>query len=349
MLVVKKNLLTNRVPTVPGGGTVSYVNPIEHDYLTDHAHREEGGTPAIIEAIRAGMVFGLKRAVGEDVIEAREHGLVKRAIASWSENPNIQVLGNLEAQRLSIVSFVIRSGQKVLHHNYVVALLNDLFGIQARGGCSCAGPYGHRLLGIDLAESMKYHQAVSHGSEGIKPGWVRVNFNYFISDRTFEFLLAAVHTIARHGRKLLHHYRFEPDTGLWRHRDYSPDASLSLHDVHYRDGHLAYHGASHLRAGILGAGLSRRGGADLRRGGVGGHRSRVGDRIARRDGNAAVVPGGGGRLDLGPVSEVLKNWAPTRGARFMDHQSSGPLHRRSHSDRRRCSNGFRTRGSPRRT
>jgi len=240
VMIVKKKLLTNRVPTVPGGGTVSYVNTVEHDYLSDHAHREEGGTPAIIEAIRAGLVFGLKRAVGEDVIEQRERVFVRRAIEEWRICPNITILGNLEAHRLSIVSFVIRCGGQVLHHNFVVALLNDLFGIQARGGCSCAGPYGHRLLGIDLAESMRYHDAISHGNEGIKPGWVRLNFNYFISDLTLSFIIEAVKLIAEHGWKLLHHYRFHQDTGLWRHRDHRSEAGLSLHDISYDQGRIAY-------------------------------------------------------------------------------------------------------------
>jgi selenocysteine lyase/cysteine desulfurase len=240
VLVVKRNLLTNRVPSVPGGGTVSYVGPKGHDYLTDLAHREEGGTPAIIEAIRAGLVFGLKRAVGEETIEQLEKTFVDRAIQAWADNPRIKILGNLEAQRLSIVSFVIKRGDKFLHHNFVVALLNDLFGIQARGGCSCAGPYGHRLLGIDQDHSRKFQQAISLGSEGIKPGWVRVNFNYFISERVLEYILEAVEMIAEHGWKLLPHYTFEPTSGLWRHRDHRLDASLSLRDVGYRGGRLEY-------------------------------------------------------------------------------------------------------------
>ncbi|MBU1072062.1 aminotransferase class V-fold PLP-dependent enzyme, partial [bacterium] len=118
VLVVKRRLLTNRVPTVPGGGTVSYVSAAKHTYLTDPAHREEGGTPAIIEAIRAGLVFHLKNAVGEDAIEKLENDFVRRAIAAWAQNPNIQILGNLDAQRLSIVSFVIRHRDLILHHNY---------------------------------------------------------------------------------------------------------------------------------------------------------------------------------------------------------------------------------------
>jgi len=203
ILLVKRKLLTNLVPSVPGGGTVSYVSPEAHTYLTDSAHREEGGTPAIIESIRAGLVFHLKEAVGAECIEKLEHGFVERATRSWSKNPKLEVLGNPDAQRLSIVSFVIKHGDdQVLHHNFVVALLNDLFGIQARGGCSCAGPYGHRLLGIDLARSMRFHEAIDAGGEGIKPGWVRVNFNYFISDEVFNYIVEAIDRNSRPGRTL---------------------------------------------------------------------------------------------------------------------------------------------------
>ncbi len=241
VLVVKRKLLTNRVPTVPGGGTVSYVGPEAHTYLADLAHREEGGTPAIIEAIRAGLVFHLKQAVGAENIEALERRFVERAIARWSANPNIRILGNLDAQRLSIVSFVIRhGGDMVLHHNFVVALLNDLFGIQARGGCSCAGPYGHRLLGIDLARSMKFHEAINAGSEGIKPGWVRVNFNYFISEEVFGFILDAVDLLARDGWRLLPHYVFDASTGIWRHRDTRPGRNLRLDEICYKSGKMQY-------------------------------------------------------------------------------------------------------------
>ncbi|MGH2814549.1 MAG: aminotransferase class V-fold PLP-dependent enzyme, partial [Actinomycetota bacterium] len=218
VLVVRRELLRNRVPTVPGGGTVAYVNPAEHRYLDDPVEREEGGTPAIVESIRAGLVFQLKQAVGADAIQARERSLIGRAIASWSANPNIELLGNLEAERLSIVSFVVRHGRSYLHHNFVVAVLNDLFGIQSRGGCSCAGPYGHRLLGIDLDRSHEFEREIAHGCEGIKPGWVRVNFNYFISEEVFGYLLDAVHLVADHGHRLLPDYRFEVARGLWRHR-----------------------------------------------------------------------------------------------------------------------------------
>ena len=240
VLVARRDLFRNRVPSMPGGGTVAYVNPFEHVYLTDVEHREEGGTPAIVESIRAGLVFGLKAAVGVDAIREREHDFIHRAIHRWEANPSIELLGSHHAERLSIVSFVIRHQGRYLHHNFVVALLNDLFGIQSRGGCSCAGPYGHRLLGIDLDTSHEFEREIARGCEGIKPGWVRVNFNYFISEAVFAFILDAVDLVASEGWRLLPDYRFEPATGLWQHRAGRPEAPLSLHDVSYADGHMTY-------------------------------------------------------------------------------------------------------------
>ena len=241
VLAVRKELLHNRVPAVPGGGTVAYVNPVEHSYLTDIVAREEGGTPDIIGAIRAGLVFQLKAAVGTEVIQASEERFWKRALDSWSKHPNIRILGDTTADRLSIVSFVIRCGDHYLHHNFVVAVLNDLFGIQARGGCSCAGPYGHRLLGIDLDHSHAFQREITGGCEGIKPGWTRVNFNYFISDAVCDYIIAAVELVADEGVKLLTDYRFDPETGLWHHRNGATDPPLRLHDLHYdADGELQF-------------------------------------------------------------------------------------------------------------
>ncbi len=240
VLVVKRSLLKNTVPTVPGGGTVAYVNPVSHQYVTDPVHREEGGTPAIIESIRAGLVFQLKEAVGHEVIREREGSFIRRAIQSWSENENLRILGNRQAWRLSIVSFVVKHGEGALHHNFVVALLNDLFGIQARGGCSCAGPYGHRLLGIDMTTSRAFECAIVSGAEGIKPGWVRVNFNYFISEPVFDFILKAVHFVAREGYKFLPHYRFDLASGQWQPRRARPKPAMRLADLSYRTGKLEY-------------------------------------------------------------------------------------------------------------
>ena len=149
ILVAKRALFSEAVPTVPGGGTVAFVTVDEHAYLHEVEHREEAGTPAIVESIRAGLVFQLKSAVGIEAIREREESHVRRAIGSWERNPNIDILGSTELPRLSIVSLGLRHPRGMLHPHFVVAVLNDLFGIQARGGCFCAGPYLQRLHELD--------------------------------------------------------------------------------------------------------------------------------------------------------------------------------------------------------
>jgi len=241
VLIVRRELVRNPVPTVPGGGTVAFVDPVGHRYLDDPIAREEGGTPAIIESIRAGLVFGLKQEVGTDVITAREEQLWRHVLRRWAGVPQIEVLGNQRSRRLSIISFRIRHDAQYLHHNFVVAVLNDLFGIQARGGCSCAGPYGHRLLAIGAARSHAFRDEIGHGCEGIKPGWSRVNLNYFISAAEADYIAAAVELIAADGYRLLPSYRFDPHTGLWRHATGAPPPALTLAEVSYTpDGQMTY-------------------------------------------------------------------------------------------------------------
>jgi selenocysteine lyase/cysteine desulfurase len=241
VLVVRRELVRNQVPTVPGGGTVAFVDPVGHRYLDDPVAREEGGTPAIIESIRAGLVVGLKQAVGTDLIAAREEPLWRHVLRRWADIPGIEILGSSQASRLSIVSFRIRHGADFLHHNFVVAVLNDLFGIQARGGCSCAGPYGHRLLAIGAARSHALRDEIGHGCEGVKPGWSRVNLNYFISAAQADYIAAAVELIAADGYRLLPQYRFDPHTGLWRHASGPPRPQITLTDVTYGpDGTMSY-------------------------------------------------------------------------------------------------------------
>ena len=151
-------------------------------------------------------------------------------------------------------SFTIRSDSgKYIHHNPVVAILNDLFGIQARGGCSCAGPYGHRLLGIELDRSMEFQREIGRGCEGIKPGWVRVNFNYFISEAVADYIIEAVQLVADLGERLVPMYRFHARTGLWTHRSGPIEPPLRLSQVTYStDGTLTYpHHADRLDEGAL--------------------------------------------------------------------------------------------------
>jgi selenocysteine lyase/cysteine desulfurase len=218
VLIARRDLLRNRVPVVPGGGTISYVHGTGQYYLPDPEHREEGGTPAIVESIRAGLVLQLAQLVGADLIREREDRFVRRAIESWRANPAIGLLGDLSADRLPIVSFVVHApGGRALHHNFVVALLSDLFGIQARGGCSCAGPYGHRLLGIDDADARRHAAQAVAGWLGSKPGWTRLSFSYYLSEEMFEYVVAAVHLVAEHGWRLLPQYRFDRQSGLCSH------------------------------------------------------------------------------------------------------------------------------------
>jgi selenocysteine lyase/cysteine desulfurase len=230
LLVVRREMLHNAVPATPGGGTVSFVGTDFHHYLEDSEHREEGGTPGIIEAIRAGLVFKLQQQVGTDTIESREEALVESALKRWSANPNIRILGNIDLPRLSIVSLQVCHEEEQLHYAYVVALLNDLFGIQARGGCSCAGPYGHSLLGIDAEASHRLDEEVTRGNAVLRPGWVRMNFNYFLDDESVEYLLKAMELIAEHGWKLLTHYCYLKDSGTWVYRGAPLALPVSLDD-----------------------------------------------------------------------------------------------------------------------
>ncbi len=230
VLIVNEQILTNTVPAVPGGGTVVYVTPEDHCYSTDIERREEGGTPAIVESIRAGLVFQLQQQVGTAQIEALEHGFMQRALHRWEQHSAIEVLGGTEAERLSICSFQIRHQGRPLHYGFVVALLNDLFGIQARGGCSCAGPYGHHLLGLSMADSKALEARLLAGEGVLRPGWTRLNFNYFIDEGSFEYLLRAVELVAEYGWRLLPFYQFDTAAGVWRFQGQQTELPVTLAD-----------------------------------------------------------------------------------------------------------------------
>jgi len=224
VLVLKRKLLGNAVPTIPGGGTVRFVAPDRHTYVADAERREEGGTPAILESIRAGLVVQLKQQVGAETIDQIEKELIARVFDRLAANPDIRILGNRNAERLAIFSLFMSCDGVPLHHGFVVALLNDLFGIQARGGCSCAGPYGHVLLNLSDEISRRIEHEVNAGFEVLRPGWVRVNFNYFMSEEEFDYLLSALEWVAANGTKLLPLYDVDVATGVWRHRDAEGDS-----------------------------------------------------------------------------------------------------------------------------
>jgi selenocysteine lyase/cysteine desulfurase len=214
LLVANRKLFTNRVPSEPGGGTVLYTSPTEHVYLHDFFRRETGGTPPIVGSIQAGLAFDLKHAIGTARIRRVEEDYLRRALAEWTRDPHLEILGNLEAERLGVVSLIFRS----VHHNLASALLNDFFGIQVRGGCMCAGPYGHELLHIDQRVSLAIKHQLEEGHIGVKPGWVRICFSPVTGEREFQTLLEGVAFVAKHGRDHYDRYTLDDTTGEWRRK-----------------------------------------------------------------------------------------------------------------------------------
>ncbi len=226
-------------PSVSAGGTVDYVGRTGQDFIQRIEEREKAGTPGVLQTLKAGMVFQIKDEVGVDVIYAREHELTERAMKKWGDDEFIDVLGNPDpSSRVGIISFNIRhGGGKYLHHKLITVLLNDLFGIQSRAGCSCAGPYGHRLLQIDEATSERYRSAVKQGYCGLKPGWCRVGLHWVMDDAEADYIIDAVQFLAREGHRFLSLYDFDLGTGTWKHKhgsgvlpNFSLEAALDSQD-----------------------------------------------------------------------------------------------------------------------
>jgi selenocysteine lyase/cysteine desulfurase len=226
ILVAKRALLRNRAPAAPGGGTIAFVSPTAHSYHPDPVAREEAGTPAIVESIRAGRVFALKQEVGAEEIRRRESDFARRALASWGADPNLRILGNPALDRLAIVSFGVRHPRGLLHANFVVAVLSDLFGIQARSGCFCAGPYLHRLHPIDEVWSAAMHAQTREGHLGAKLAFARVSFDYYLSPAVFDYIVEALHLLAADGWRLLPLYRFDAGSGRWDHAEGRPRTAV---------------------------------------------------------------------------------------------------------------------------
>jgi selenocysteine lyase/cysteine desulfurase len=218
VLVAHRELFRTRTPERPGGGTVDYVSgcrPDQVDYVHRLSEREEGGTPDILGDIRAGIAFVLKDHVGAEAIRDHDVALAREAVERLSRHPRIRVYGPLDAPRLPILSFNVEG----LHHDLVSALLDHLFGIQNRAGCSCAGPYGHRLLGIAGERSERYRRLIAAGVTGAKPGWVRVSLPWYAAPEDVEFTLRAVEFVADRGDAFVPLYRLDWRDGVWRHRE----------------------------------------------------------------------------------------------------------------------------------
>ena len=203
-------------PTAAGGGTVDFVGFTEQDYSRDIETREKAGTPPILQVIKAALAMELKDKIGIDTIEKTEKDHKKYFMDKLEEIPGIEMVGDVpQEKRISIISFNIRHKDRILHPKFVTKLLNDLFGIQTRAGCSCAAPYGHILLDIDEERSQEFRRMIQRNYQGLKPGWVRVNLHYTLSREDIDYLLQAVDFAAREGVHFLKKYAFNMENGEW--------------------------------------------------------------------------------------------------------------------------------------
>ncbi len=198
ILILRRDAVVTTKPCWPGGGTVKFVSPTMHDYSNSLEAREEAGTPNVVGDIRAALTFLVKDAIGQQAMQHRNDDLVRRATAAWQGIEEIELLGLPGAPKLPIFSFKVKDGRGgYIHQQLVTRMLSDRFGIQARGGCACAGPYVHRLLSIDTAESDQMRQDILAGREIRKPGFTRLNFSVLLPDEKVEFILNSVVELAR--------------------------------------------------------------------------------------------------------------------------------------------------------
>ncbi|MCH4021956.1 MAG: aminotransferase class V-fold PLP-dependent enzyme [Acetobacter sp.] len=226
VLIVRRAAVQRKRPVCPGGGTVKFVSPWHHDFSDDLVSREEAGTPNVVGDIRSALVFIVKDAIGQSFIDTRNAELRQMAETCWRHNPNIIILGNSHAATsLPIFSLRIRHSDKSrwLHQQLFTRMLSDLYGIQARGGCACAGPYAHRLLEISKDASQALRESILMGNEVHKPGWTRLNFSILLDDEKAMTIIKAVDELAHTHHT--HTDRYIVDTGTARFKFI--DAELS--------------------------------------------------------------------------------------------------------------------------
>jgi len=198
VLIFNKKLYKNLVPDNPGGGTVSYTNPWgDHDYIDDIETREDGGTPGFLQAIKIALSIKLKEEMGIKNILDREHELNKIIFNSLSKIENLKILAPEHIDRLGVFSFYIEHA----HYNLIVKLLNDRFGIQTRGGCSCSGTYGHFLLNVDQSTSKAIEKKILEGCLIERPGWIRMSIHPTMTNAEVEFICKAIKEVAQNWKK----------------------------------------------------------------------------------------------------------------------------------------------------
>lgn len=207
VLVFNKELYKNRIPDHPGGGTVTWTNPWgEHAYYPDIETREDGGTPPFLQTIRAALSIHLKEKMGEIKIAAREKELVERCFQRFDTMPDLHVLSDQVRERLGVFSFY----SPKIHFNLLVALLNDRYGIQVRGGCSCAGTYGHLSLQVSKEQSKSITDKIDNGDLTEKPGWVRLSLHPTMTNEELNFIMDAIQEIIAHIDVWKQDYYYDP-------------------------------------------------------------------------------------------------------------------------------------------
>jgi len=227
VLIFDRSLYDNPVPDDPGGGTVDWTNPWdEYKFIDDIEAREDGGTPGFLQAIRTALAIELKEKMGVTPILQREKELLDIAFRELDKVPGIHILANNVRERLGVISFYIDG----IHYNLVVKLLNDLFGIQVRGGCACAGTYGHYLLDVTYDHSKEITGKINHGDLSEKPGWVRLSLHPTMTDEEIFFITAAVKETALHHSKWENDYIYNKHTNEFRHADEPEDKTSRVMD-----------------------------------------------------------------------------------------------------------------------
>jgi len=214
VLIFNKKLYKNLVPDNPGGGTVSYTNPWgNHDYIDDIETREDGGTPGFLQAIKIALSIRLKESMGVDNILKREHELNSIVFRRLSSIKNLHILAPEHINRLGVFSFFIDGA----HYNLIVKMLNDRYGIQTRGGCSCAGTYGHFLLNVDKTTSKSIEQKILDGCLIERPGWVRMSIHPTMTDEEVEFICDAIKVIAENHKEWGKDYGYNASKNCFEH------------------------------------------------------------------------------------------------------------------------------------
>lgn len=215
VLIFDKHLYENRVPDHPGGGTVTWTNPWGgHQYFDDIEVREDGGTPAFLQTIKAAWAVRLKEKMGVNHMRQRETEMMHTLFAGLDQVPGLHLLASEHRERLGIVSFYVEG----LHFNLGVKLLNDRFGIQTRGGCSCAGTYGHYLLNITPEVSQQITSQIDAGQLVNKPGWIRLSIHPVMTDQEMEQLIEGVDAVARNVARWEQDYRYRPESNDFVHQ-----------------------------------------------------------------------------------------------------------------------------------